>query len=135
MELDFIAAMTISIVGVENGWVRVGKSAPFDHFGAAADAAEVFKVRASPAGAFPGHRVPQGTIDGERIVIDKRRRLVQDFVIHESIVMPVYCAGLFFVGRDLGVDEVMNNCSACCSEIERLKCVVAPLAVKVAASP
>ena len=60
----------------------IGEHAPFDHFSASAHAAEIFEPRASPARALPRNRVSQRAIHGERIVIDQRRRLVQDFMIH-----------------------------------------------------
>lgn len=164
MELDFVTAMAVAVVSVEHWRMFVGEPAPFDGFGAAADAAEVFEILAGPAGAFARHRLPQGSIESERVVVYQRRRLILHFMIHVSYVinrcggrnvdrrlfagrrrqaakgdrLPTfdYCAAFLRAGRALGLGlaEFMNNCSACCSDSERLMCVVAPLAVNVAAS-
>src|SRR5579883_1039814 len=84
MELDHVAAAAIAIEALQNGRVAVRLEAPFDRLGAAERGAEGGEAIDRPQGALARDSLAERAIAGEEIVIDERRRLVEDIVRGEA---------------------------------------------------
>lgn len=101
------------------------------------------RLGTGPAGAFSCDRVTKGSVQGERVVVYERWRLVQDFMVHCFIMRPetgrirrrpVLPGGAFPRGAGVGGGGGHEELLGLLLEIERLTCVVEPLAMNVAAS-
>jgi hypothetical protein len=82
MKLHFIAPIPIAIVRVKHRSMLIRERPPLDRLRASQLASKLIKRGACPTRAFPHHRFAQRPIGGKQVVIDQRRRLIRNFVIH-----------------------------------------------------
>src|SRR5436190_178174 len=77
VELDLVDASAGAIVGAERRRVALGQNAQPKPF-ATDELPQPAKALRSPLAAFSRHRLPQDDVVDEGVVVDQRRRLVQD---------------------------------------------------------
>lgn len=76
--------MAVTVVRVQYRRMGVSQGSAFQSFGAATLAAVLRETVRRPARAFARDGFSQCAISGEQIDAAQRRRLIQDFVIHEE---------------------------------------------------
>jgi hypothetical protein len=79
VELDLVNAVAEPVVSPELWRVGVGLETPADGFFSAGEPTQLVQVRESPGRALSLERLAQRPVREEKVVVDERRRLVQDF--------------------------------------------------------
>ena len=80
MEIDLVDAVAEPIVSAQLRRVGVGLEAPADRLLGAGQPAQLAKAVLRPRGALSLKRLLQWPVGLEQVVVDERRRLVQDLV-------------------------------------------------------
>src|SRR5215469_16549263 len=75
MKDDLVAAISVTVEGLEFGRIAIGGKSQRDRLAAAEPAAERGELRRRPPGALALDRLAERAVAGEEIVIFERRRL------------------------------------------------------------
>ena len=80
MKFDFVDTMAETVVRAQHRRILVGLESPANRFFGADAPAKLFEQRPRPIGSLAIDGVLEHAIRRKQVVIDQRRRLIQNFV-------------------------------------------------------